>query len=471
VTTLRIGVLSPVREVDPRESLGSGSALVADLVFEPLVRAHADGVTPVLVDGSLRRETSVMGRSVYSADVLAGVEFSDGQPLTGDRVSEWLEGSPSVDRHLVVHALGDRLVVSPRRKYVNIPAVLARRSAAIARATAAAPDERPDLLGTGPYMLAPDSRPLRIHLVANPRARVTPSIDELIVSAYPADETGRPSALLDAVAEGAVDFTAELSRQDTRSLTQMARRYEPANNVAVLFLNCARGPLSQRDARLELAAAIDPGELASALFEHPQAFVARSVLPPTLAAGARLPRWSAPASTGALRGVRLRIVIPWAPRPYLAEPRRVAMMLADRITASTGASVETVAPASAAESHAIIRSGDYEATLGGWVADGPDRLEFLRALLHSESIPSTGTDASDAGNTSRWADPDTDALLTGAVAGVVDPVPAVMKRISEEAPLVPLIYGAVTLVHDWSLRELALSYSGVPDFANAVLQD
>ena len=68
---LRIGVLTPVVSVDPRQALDASAAMVADMIFEsPFAARDEEGFrAPVLFGDRLRGESSLIGRGVYSAQV------------------------------------------------------------------------------------------------------------------------------------------------------------------------------------------------------------------------------------------------------------------------------------------------------------------------------------------------------------------------------------------------------------------
>src|SRR5688572_31454809 len=87
---IRVGVLSGVSKLDPREAIDNVSGMVLGQVFEApyKIAAGETAVHPQLFE-PLRAE----GRLQYSAAVLPGVRFSDGTPLTADLAARSLRGA------------------------------------------------------------------------------------------------------------------------------------------------------------------------------------------------------------------------------------------------------------------------------------------------------------------------------------------------------------------------------------------
>jgi len=87
---LRVGVLSAVKALDPRDAQDTVSVAFLTQVFEAPYAQPPDAETPprpLLFDGPLRREEPVGDRQVYSGRLRAGVKFSDGTPTTAPDVA------------------------------------------------------------------------------------------------------------------------------------------------------------------------------------------------------------------------------------------------------------------------------------------------------------------------------------------------------------------------------------------------
>jgi ABC-type oligopeptide transport system substrate-binding subunit len=153
----------------------------------------------------------------------------------------------------------------------------------------------------------------------------------------------------------------------------------------------------------------------------------------------------------------LTLVVPWIPRPYLPRPMPAAQEIARQL-GEYGVNVRLIETKSSEHYFHSLAQGDYDMSLGGWVADNPDPAEFYESLLSSAQV-STPTEY--RSNQARWANAATDAAL---MAYRADPTPANRKVISDiienEAILVPLIYGASTAIRARRVKNFHISPSG-----------
>src|SRR5262245_62100547 len=104
---LRVGVLSPVRALDPRDAQDMVSVFFLAQVFEAPYLQPPDADTPprpLLFDGPLRREEAPLERPVFSGRVRAGVKFSDGTPLLADHVAASLNRAEGLLTHAKARA-------------------------------------------------------------------------------------------------------------------------------------------------------------------------------------------------------------------------------------------------------------------------------------------------------------------------------------------------------------------------------
>src|SRR5258706_16451496 len=86
--SLRIGVLSAIGTMDPRDSGDTITGLILGQVFETAYAMTASGsLEPALFSESLRKDRDG-AQPVYSAPVTPGIVFSDGTELTGTRCRE-----------------------------------------------------------------------------------------------------------------------------------------------------------------------------------------------------------------------------------------------------------------------------------------------------------------------------------------------------------------------------------------------
>jgi ABC-type transport system substrate-binding protein len=309
-------------------------------------------------------------------------------------------------------------------------------------------------------------------LVRNPYARKPPAIDEVVFKVYPPDAQGRPSALLAALEAGEVDFTNVLSREDIMQLKNVRRWTEPGSSTAILYMNTERPALADPRVRKALALSIDRLEIAKMFYASALAFAATSLLPPMLARGndglnPDLAQARALLSQpGVRKPDRLSLLLIYGPRPYLPNPHRVGEHLAERI-GQLGIQVDLVPTATTQDYYSRAKRGDYDLALAGWIADTLDPVDFLEATLGSESIPSPARKIIVGANLSRWHSREADDALAHLRENPRDDLRAeLLKRIGDEVPLFPLLYGATIYAHAWNLKHLVPSALGKPYFAD-----
>jgi ABC-type transport system substrate-binding protein len=332
------------------------------------------------------------------------------------------------------------------------------------------------LYGTGPYQFPGavsmhtlrDAREMR--LVRNPRYHGTASAEELIFAIYPPDVDSTPMRLIEAAKQGQIDVTLHLAAHDLlrHGITGFQPMMQPGNSTGFLFLNCERPMFRDASLRRAVRDAINPVPIAEINYEKNHfAFVARDIIPLLMAKATG----TSPARDRELlrkhpaKPARIRMLMPWTPRPYLPKPMASAQELARQL-AAYGIEAQLTQPRSTAEAFRALASGDYDIGLGGWVADNPDPTEFYESLLSSAQVSRNGQYLS---NLARWSDPATDAALA---AFRVDPSPANRKVITDliesQAMMVPLIYGASTAVRARKVKDFHITPSGHVSFADIV---
>ena len=218
--TLRVGTLTPVNRLDPREAQDFVTALAVMQVFEtPYAQPTAAGnpPEPLLLQERLRQEPAVDGATSYSAAVRPGVLFSDGTPLTPRHVADSLAQAATFCEQADVEVRGDRLFFRLKRPNARFDLVLARRFCGVTL------EAEGKLLGTGPYIQPPGATSERMRLVRNPRYRKAPAIEEIVFELYPPDAEGRPEALIAALEAGrSISPTSSPARTSCASSTSGA---------------------------------------------------------------------------------------------------------------------------------------------------------------------------------------------------------------------------------------------------------
>jgi ABC-type oligopeptide transport system substrate-binding subunit len=121
--------------------------------------------------------------------------------------------------------------------------------------------------------------------------------------------------------------------------------------------------------------------------------------------------------------------------------------------ADVGVEVEVVQAADVEDYFERVRAQDYDMALAGWIADTADNVDFLDSLLHSDSIPSAGKPVVKTSNIARWNDAETDRLLAQLRTGKVpDAQRAVLDRVADQVPLLPIAYGPSVTITSWRVQ-------------------
>lgn len=445
---LRVGFLTSVLHLEPALAHDVESSFVLRHIFEAPFDTVYGGteVEPRLLRGPLE----AYGESL-AAELRDDLFFSDGMPLTAAHVADSLNRAALVTAQAQVRAEGTRLIFTLARPNARFDLVLSHFECSVARRAEGR------LLGSGPYMLAPDSTPTLVRLVRNPHRHTAAPIEEVHFRAYLPDADGRATALLAALEDGSVDLTLSLGRQDIEAARNVRKAILPGVSTAVLFFNCDSPRLRDARVRRALARAVNRFEIARSSYANPLAFTAASLTPRQLGvaedalvydfarAVAEL------AAPGVARPERLEMLLVWAPRPYLPYPRKVARLVAEQL-GRLGVEVNVREPASSAEFRDAVMRGAYDLALSGWVADTLDPHDFLEALLHSDRIRRPDN-SSVACNLSRLRSPEMDAALE-QFRGRRDPacLQAVVELLDREAPLVPLMYGPAASARSYRVR-------------------
>lgn len=465
---LRIGTLSTIGRVDPREAADTISGMVLAQVYEaPYELAGGTNVRPRLLE-PLRAEKELQ----YSAAVRPGIRFSDGTPLTADFVARSLRGTKALMNKAVIEVAGDRVWFTLAAPNARFDLSLTQESCSIVL------ERGSELLGTGPFMFdeQPNGRGLqhqeKIRLVSNPHHSHAHAFGEVQFLAYPAERDGTPRKLVEALRRGEVDVTNALSMAEltTHQITGFAPTLQPGNSTGILFFNTERGVLASSAVRRAMTQAIDVHEIAVASFDrNPVAFIAPTLLPPMMERGVGIPENNPEEARRLLKGSeatrsRLTLLLPWAPRPYLPKPLQAASAL-QRQLGAVGVNTELVQPKTNEAFFNDLANGNYDLALAGWVADTPDPADFFEALLWSKM-----TGGAHHSNISRW----TNAAMDAALARFRDQPTdenrrEIHKLIREEAPLLPLTYGQSVVVHTRRIRNLSVSATGVLSLAGVTM--
>lgn len=454
---LRVGTLSAVQDLDPRRTQELGTVMVLTQVFEaPYELAAADQPTkPILFAEPLRAED---GGATMSATIRKGVVFSDGTPLTAQLAAESLSSTEVVARAATVEARGDRVTFRLRRPNPRFDVVLAQSYSSILLVRGA------KVIGTGPFVVSDEGREEGlVRLVRNAHYRADVPLDEVWFRTYRDAET-----LAAAVDAGEVDFTSALSRDDVAKVREARKQFLPGASTCILYMNAERPGLSDPRLRRAIACAVDRTDVTRTSYSNALAFAATSLLPPMMGSY-RDGLVYAPdrarelvKELGASVPDRLRMVLVWAPRPYLPQPKTAANVVARQL-GEAGLRVEVVPTTTNDEYNRKIRAGDYDMLLSGWIADTLDPADYLDANLSSELIPSPEAPPVNRANRSRYRDRAMDdALARFREQRSEEARSAVLDRMRDEAPMLPLMYGPTVVVCAWRVKNFEPSPLGLP---------
>ncbi|MFO7566211.1 MAG: ABC transporter substrate-binding protein [Enhygromyxa sp.] len=476
--TLRVGLLGGWNGLDPWEAQHLAAVIVRNQCFETLYTRVDNQVEPDrrYLATELRLETiNVNGMPRYSIRLSEELRFADGSAVSPEDVVASLQRVAPLRAVAKINAAGGRRVqfhsleedVALEPHLAQIWSVIGKRGPK-------------HWLGTGPYAIVEETvaEAGRVLLLERnphwiPAGRKPPSIERIEFLAYPLDAEGKPGKLRDALEAGEIDFTLMLPREVAKGLQGVRKVYQPGQSTAFLAFGCRRPWLRNPAVRRALSAAIDPWAIARVCHDNPAAFAARGLLPPALAPTQRsLPNYGLEIAAKALEQVgdkpaSLRMLVVWGPRPYLPDPRGVADRIAEQFGALGIGVVIQQAPGPL-EFFEAVRRGEHDLILSGYIAETPDPVDFMTALLSSKRIPQAGTPMASTTNLGGYADPEMDRRLAAAQQ---DPARllAVNQLFEEQRPLVPLMYGASVAVHAWRVQDFELDPRGIPSFAELSL--
>lgn len=459
--SVRVGVLSAISKLDPRDAVDNISGMVLGQIFQAPygIAAGETRVEPQLFE-PLRAE----GRLQYSAAVLPNLKFSDGTPLTAELAARSLRGAKVLHNKATIEVRGDRVWFTLTAPNPRFDLTLTQGNTAIVL------DRGTQLLGTGAFMFEqrPNLRLLqsatRIRLVRNPHFAGQTGVDEIEFRVCPAGDDGTPRRLIEALRSGEVDLTTALTMADVsgNQIPGVAPSLQPGNSTGILFFNCERRIVALPDVRRGIALALDLHEAAVRSFDkNPAAFIAANLLPPMMGRPTGLTATDREAARRLLdasgaKPARLSLLVPWAPRPYMPKPLPLAQAIQKQL-AEVGIAVDLRETKTSEEFFGDLVRGNYDIALAGWIADTPDPADFFEALLWSKMC-----EGDNHSNHSRWKHAGMDAALARFRENPSEDNKREIHRIvREEAPLVPLIYGQSVVVHSRKMRNVSVSATGV----------
>lgn len=469
---LRVGLLAPVHGLDPETAQDYASAQVVEQLYDaPFALDRHHRPRPLLFDGPLARSRDTGAGTTLVGTLRPEARFSDGSAVTAESVVASLRRIPAIATRARIDGGGRQVRFSLTAPDPRFEARLSLRWASIVRRDGDA------LLGTGPFVVRPDWTPEHVVAERNPHALRQARIDGIEFRVYPPSDDGRPDRLARAVADGEVDLTTVLTRDDVGPLKGVRKDFQPGTSTAFLAFNLDHPLLADVEVRRAIVEAIDRVAITRLSHESPQAFAARSLLPSSMWGGSDGVRHDPARARERLRarGVALtrplRMLIVWGPRPYLPAPQPTARLIRQQL-GDVGLPVEIVPSTTSLDYFSRADAGAYDLVLAGWIADTPDPLDFLDAVLGSQSIPTPRRTVAYASNLSRYRSPELDAALDGYRRDAADAtLQKLMELVARDAPLCPLCYGPHIVVHGWHVSNVELTASGMPRLALVELED
>ncbi|HVK84193.1 MAG TPA: ABC transporter substrate-binding protein [Kofleriaceae bacterium] len=249
----------------------------------------------------------------------------------------------------------------------------------------------------------------------------------------------------------------------------------PGNDVSYLALNTQHAPFDDVRVRRAVNYAINKEPIVKLAYQG-RAIAADGPLPPTQWAYHQ-PRTRYPydpaaakellaqaAADGAFDPTKVyKLAALSTPRPYLAQPERVARFLQAAL-AQVGIRTELeLLPYR--EHNARVSAGLHDLAIFGWVGDNGDPDNFLYVLFHSDNASPPAPQ-----NIAFYRRAEVDVLLSEAQAASDEPTRArlyarVLDAIADDAPWVPLAHSELVVAARAELDGVILSPLGHPVYS------
>ncbi|MFN8092120.1 MAG: ABC transporter substrate-binding protein [Vicinamibacteria bacterium] len=453
-----VGTLADPDALEPHRATDVLAAEIVANVCDTLVRIRPGSLQ---AEGALAITWATLDQRIWTFTLREGVAFHDGAPLDADAVVRNFE---HLRRERAFPGRAERIgplvvQVTLDRANASLLPTLSQPFYSL-QSPRRLDDPYSPPVGTGPFRLE-RARAGEVVLAANALYwGGAPRIDRVVYRRFPGSD-----ALARALADGAADVTAAVDPRHVsalRAVRGLTLDSRTGLNLVYLAVNDERAPLDDPRVRQALSRAVDRSALVRVMAGHAEPAV--GVLPPGLvghdsqARDLLLDREAARRILTAARpGRELVLAVSRAPRPYLAEPLRVAARLQEDL-AEAGLPVRTREVETWAEQVTLTTAGDFDLALLGWQADTLDPNDFLTALLDSSSIGTT--------NRSRYRSAEMDALLKRAR---LDPTPRARLALyrhgqdlfQRDMPFVPLVHSSVFTAHRREVLGLAVGPTGI----------
>jgi peptide/nickel transport system substrate-binding protein len=229
-------------------------------------------------------------------------------------------------------------------------------------------------------------------------------------------------------------------------------------NVCYLSFNTGKPPLTDKNLRRAIAAAINKTDLVNAVYRG-TAIVAKNPLPPFIPGhNDAIPPSPAPPASFTLPGRPLKLHVMTNPRPYLPNPLRAAELIKADVE-KIGVRIEIV-PNEWGAHLTRTQRGEHELALLGWIGDNGDADNFLYLLLDKDAAT-----YGSALNINFWKDERYHELMLAARRELDTEKRAALYRnaqelIFEETPMVPLVHAEDTVACRANIENVQLQLNG-----------
>jgi peptide/nickel transport system substrate-binding protein len=480
--TLKIGIESDLDGLTPWDYYTVLSGKILWNVFEPLV-AIEEETTKIRPYLATSWDVSSDNRT-WLVKLREGVKFHDGSILTADDVvasSRIFLGfgakAEKVDQYSVRFNLPEPnstfLSRMAQTGFTIAPAKTANSYQRLKRANRLS-EFVP--IGTGPFKFSHQDKGKEIVLESfSDYWQKAPKLDRLVYQIIPNN-----NARISALEKGEIDvvdvvFPADLPRLKSNQNIRVLSKY--GMSVCFIAMNTTKKPLDNIKVRQALNFAIDKMRLARMFYYGGYGVPTNRVLSPAFWGFTALPRPGKYNPQGAKRllaevgyndGLSLTLVRAPKARPDLPDPKGVAEEIKNEL-AKVDVNVNIIDPSSWNDFSSILKSGDFDLELSGWIEESGSPDYILSALLSDEVY---------SYNNARWRNELFDDKLKAArrlppndMQGRIRLYNEAQKIFQQEAPWIPLFHTKIFLVHSKKIKGVIFYPSSMISYHKVTIED
>jgi peptide/nickel transport system substrate-binding protein len=324
-------------------------------------------------------------------------------------------------------------------------------------------------VGTGPFQFESWTHGEHVVVRRNDRYWGKPAILERIVFRVVVDARQR----LVELESGSVDLATSILPDEQPFVElhpELVLHHTPGNDVSYLAFNMQKIGFTDVRARRAAAHAINKEPIVKLAYQG-RAIAADGPLPPTQWAY-HIPKLrygfdqkrAKELLDGALfdRNQVYKLYAMSTPRPYMAQPERVARFIQAALE-QVGIHTELIMQPYP-QHRASLEKGEHDLALFGWIGDTGDPDNFLYVLFHSDNTLGT------AQNLSFYKNSEVDSLLIQAQGAVAEMARSslyrtVQDKIAEDVPWVPIAHSEFVVAGRAEIENVVLSPLGHPIYA------